>query len=383
MPNPLDFLSPTIEVLGGGLEGLLPAVANAVEDLQRPDVEEIEDWLINRDTKEVTAFAETPEPTIQDIYRPTPPLYRYERHHFRYFIDGSLRTYFLGTGIEAGRTFPILLAQIGAAVIHRKDDGRVSVLDRKTRILLLLPGPTGGQGVSDSLWQQLQRCSPGEAIFEVVDTTRKTPLTPREAHQDDPRNRAGGIARHRMHQLEIELIESTDGLRGDRSWLIIDGAVKLAEFISSPFMIGVAKSFRKDPVFQFCSGRKTNRRDITSILAGLPYAHRTAAFSASDGQVAFWYVRLREQKELDYPLMGVVKVELPCPDRQPVDTELADLISRALVGERNATPYAKDRRWHCHLYPIYIAEQVIKNAFFSREVIMAAIRWPSSTRQGG
>ena len=179
-----------------------------------------------------------------------------------------------------------------------------------------------------------------------------------------------------MHRLEIDLIQATDGQRDEGSWLILDGAVKLDQFIKSPYLIGVAKSFRKDPQFYLGKGR-ANRKDVTAILAGLPYAHRTAAFNAHYGKVAFWYVRLREQKELDYPLMGVIKVELPLPDREPVDAELADLLSRALVAERNVTPHGLDRRWHCHLYPIYIAERTIKNRFYSQDVLMGAIRWPT------
>jgi hypothetical protein len=83
-----------------------------------------------------------------------------------------------------------------------------------------------------------------------------------------------------------------------------------------------------------------------------------------------------EQKDVDYPLMGVVKVELPCPDRKPVPANLVDLLSRALVAERSVSPYGLDRRWHCHIYPIFIAEQTIKNRFFSQQVLMGAIRWP-------
>jgi hypothetical protein len=71
-----------------------------------------------------------------------------------------------------------------------------------------------------------------------------------------------------------------------------------------------------------------------------------------------------------------VKVELPCPDRVPVRAELADLLSGTLVAERNVTPYGKDNRWHCHLYPIFQAEQAIKNGFYSKEVLMGMIRWP-------
>jgi hypothetical protein len=178
-----------------------------------------------------------------------------------------------------------------------------------------------------------------------------------------------------MHELEVDLINSTDNLRNENSWLIIDGAVKLGDFISAPYMIGVAKSFRKDPQFYFRQ-KRSDRKDVTMILAGLPYAYRTVAFKAYDGQVAFWYVRMWEQKELDYPLMGVVKVELPCPDRKPVPAELADLLSRALVAERSVTPYGLDRRWHCHLYPIFMAEQAIKTIFFSQQVLIGGIRWP-------
>ena len=59
---------------------ILPATGGAVEDLQHPDQDEIEDALINRDAAEITAFAEVPEPDISHVYRPTPPLFRQEKH---------------------------------------------------------------------------------------------------------------------------------------------------------------------------------------------------------------------------------------------------------------------------------------------------------------
>jgi len=371
MPNPLSCITPAIDLLGKNLN-ILPAVGNAVEDLQHPDQDEIEDILINREVEQVTTFAETPTPSIDYIYRATPPLYRREKHLFRFFIDGSLRTYYLGTAIEGTRSFPIELAQIGSAVLQRDDEGGLRHLDSKHKILLLIPGPSGG-GLSDTVWAQLQQLQFQEEVLEIIDITTKDVLSGEQ--KVDLRNKAGGKARHRMHELEIALIKSTEGLRGEDSWLILDGAVKLDDFIKAPYLIGVAKSFRKDPQFYFGRGM-SGRKDVTAILAGLPHAHRTVAFSAHGGQVAFWYVRLREQKEVDYPLMGVVKVELPCPDREPVDAELADFLSRALVGERNVTPYGSDRRWHCHLYPIFTAEQVIKNRFFSQEVLLGCIRWP-------
>ncbi len=373
MPTRSDWIIPVIKLLSENLDSVLPAVGGAVEDLEHPDIDELEDMLINKESKEVTEFLETPTPTIQSLYRPSSPIFRKDRHFYRFFIDGSLRTYYLATGIEGLRSFPIELAQIGAAVMQRNQNGNVRSLAVSHRMLLLLP--KGPMGLSDTVWSSLKKLDTPDGFFEVIDTSEKTANTPQDPTVENLRTRSGGIARNRMHKLEIEMIKTTDGMRNDDSWLILDGAVKLDEFIKVLHLIGVAKNFRKDPEFRF--GRsQASRKDITAILAGLPYAYRTVAFSAHGGKVAFWYVRLREQKEVDYPLMGVVKVELPRPDQTPVESELADLISSTLVAERNVTPHGRDRRWHCHLYPIFQAEQAIKNRFYSQDVLMGMIRWP-------
>ena len=57
-------------------------------------------------------FAETPAPDWRNLYRPTPPVFRLEKHVFRYFCDGSIKTYFLGTVIEGDRSYPLELTQI-------------------------------------------------------------------------------------------------------------------------------------------------------------------------------------------------------------------------------------------------------------------------------
>ena len=149
MVFPLRSITPAIELLSEQVD-VLPASGGAIEDLQWPDADEREDMLINRESGEITEFLETPTPTIANLYRPTPPLFRSERHLYRYFIDGSIRTYYLGTGIEGNRSFPIELAQIGAAVVHRDSEGKVRPLANRNRILLLLP--RGQFGVSDSVW---------------------------------------------------------------------------------------------------------------------------------------------------------------------------------------------------------------------------------------
>jgi len=380
MANPLTQVTPILDLLGRELK-ILPATGGAVEDLQRPDQEEIEDILVDAEANTVTAFAETPKPDPKNLYRHTPPICR-DKKLFRFFIDGSIRTCFLGTAIEGTRSFPIELAQVGAAVIERQQGGQLRIFKHKQKVLLLLPKEN--QGISDTLWSQIHKIDIPE-FFEIVDFTFSDRSSSDKLvdAKKDPRDKAGAKARSKMHKLEIELIKATDAARNEDAWLILDGSVKfveediwdLWENSKGPYVIGVAKSFRKDPMFYF-GKRPSQRKDISTILAGLPHEHRTVAFSTYDDKVAFWYVRLREQKQVDYPLMGVVKVEVPRPDKKPIPTELADLISSALVAERNVTPYGLDRRWHACLYPIYVAEQVIKSRFFSKEVLIGTIKWP-------
>jgi hypothetical protein len=64
--------------------------------------------------------------------------------------------------------------------------------------------------------------------------------------------------------------------------------------------------------------------------------------------------------------MGVVKCDMVLPkDDRVFDADLVTNISSCLVAERNVTPYGRDARWHSHLYPIHIAEEVIRTRFQS------------------
>jgi len=377
MPNALNCLSPALSLLGNELK-IIPATGHAIEDLLRPDQEEIDDALLMKGNEEITSFAEAPEPSAGDLYRPTPPIFREKNHFFRFFIDGCIRSYYLGTAVEGKRSFPIELAQIGATIIHRLDDGKVKVFKRneeffcKNKVLLLVP--CGGEGLSDSVWEKLKALKSSDGFFEPININ-EAKIVKTEERGKDPRNVAAGVAKFRMHELEIELIHEIYKDKKESAWTILDGGLRIGDVPKDYPLIGVAKSFSKTPEFYLTKGRKKSI-DITSLLAGLPFAHRTTAFSMDNGDIAFWYLRLREQRELDYPLMGVVKVEIWLKDKLPITSDRIDLISSALVGERNVTPYGKDNRWHCHLYPIYCAEQAIKNRFLSQDVLLGCINWP-------
>jgi hypothetical protein len=246
------------------------------------------------------------------------------------------------------------------------------VVARSDRRILLLVPYSKGRGISETLYGQLTAL-PKPSNFKIV---VPDPLSDR---RQDPRDKSGAKARYEMHQLEKELVEEFAPNRASNEWTILDGGVRKGSFIELPRTIGVAKSFDRTPEFHIRRGsRSTVKKDISSLLSDLKFGHRTVAFSAHGGKVAFWYVRIRDQGEVDYPLMGVVKVEMPTPYERPVEAALADRLSSALVGERNVTPHGLDSRWHCHIYPIFCAERVIKGNFFSEAVLLASVRWPKS-----
>jgi len=355
---------------------VLPAAGGALEELQRPDIEEVDDRLWGTEENiHDTVWERLPAGKRIDPkcpYRPTPPCYRRERHLFRYFIDGSVRSYFLGTVLEQNRDTPILYAQIGACALRREDDGTVGVHDLQTRHLLLAEQ----QQLSPQAWGSLQSLCPPNLV-DLVDTSPNQP----GAMGMDPRNRANGVARFRMRSLEGEIMRQLLPHLGDE-WLIMDGSLMfdpirriLLSASTQPPVLGVSKNFRKDPQFDVGRGSSAVRYSIYRLLAQLPHGHRTLAFKALNGEVAFWYVRLRPQGAMDYPLMGVVKCELVTPSYQPPDSRLLDELSSALVAERSVSPHGRDRRWHAHLYPIYLAEQAIRSRFYSHEVVRQLMRW--------
>jgi len=355
---------------------VLPAVGGAVEDLERPDFEEREDQALNEGEKVFETIFERDPSGPPRLYRPVPPLGRTEQHLFRYFLDGSFRSYFLGTVLENERESPVHYAQIGACVLRREDDGSM----RRERLQVKNALLVGKQRLSETVWARLATLA-SQADVDLLDLTEKDIVSGVLA-DFDLRNKAAGKVRFAMHNLEAETIKALLPQLSEERWMIVDGSLLFEPTLThlgsaGPIkpVIGVAKNFRKDPQFVFGRGPRAERHSIYRMLAELQAEHRTAAFSARGGEVVFWYVRLREQTHLDYPLMGVVKVELANPSQEPVPSDLIDQISRALVAERQVTPHGQDRRWHAHLYPIFLAERTVKESLLSREAVQQFLKW--------
>lgn len=375
MPNPFASLEPALRVIAEGAQ-VLPATGQAQEYLQRFDVDEYYDRILTWDDRVIRDFQETPN---NRLYVPLEPLRREDEHVFRYFVDGSVKTYFLGTAVVHDQSTPIMLGQAGAAGVQREDDGRVHIYRTLREIIVL-----ADRGVlTEAVWSKLEALEPGNGPvpLRVLNTKDSDQYADggADGEHKERRSRAAHRANWRMRELEKETLRDLLA-EHDRtgSWVVVDGGLG-KEFKEKAFergFVGLVKNFSKDQSFEITSRGQTTRFNLYELLAKLDVNQRTAVFGRDNGHVAFWYVRMREQRQLDYPLMGVVKVEIPNPRNEMVDSNLIDRLSRALLAERSVSPHGRDARWHAHLYPIFLAEQVIKTGFYSEEVLRAGIKWP-------
>lgn len=371
MPDPFSPLQQALRVLVENAD-VLPAAGQAIVDLVTPDLEEQYDQRTTGDAV-VRSLWET---DLTSLYCDVPPITRREEHCLRYFVDGSTKTYFIGTLLEQDRSTPVQLSQVGAAMVVREDNGRLRVAERKRTLLLTLEKSQ----VSDPLWMALESALANVPGYKLCDSATGNRYAD-ALELRDSRPRGAHRANWHMREMEVELAQAVP--READAWLVMDGSLgnEFENWSGGP-LIGVAKSFRRDHRFEIGSGPRAQKVNLYKLLTGLRENQRTAVFPRNnEGRIVFWYVRIRPQKGLDYPLMGVVKVEMPNPKREPVDSQLVNRISSWLVAERTVTPYGRDPRWHAHLYPMYVAEQVIGSLFYSEAVLKSGIRWPLPTAQ--
>lgn len=136
--------------------------------------------------------------------------------------------------------------------------------------------------------------------------------------------------------------ERTDNSEG---WLIMDGSLTDAHVGRA---VGIIKRHSRFDL--------TNT-EMTALLA-LPVGHRSSAFRRGVGsglRPITWYLRMHAGSGTD-PLFGLARIEAP----SQIDSPAAiDHLSQVVFAER--TPRAtNDSRWPTLIYPIHIAERILK-----------------------
>jgi len=356
--NPLALLQPVLDLLVQEA-AVLPASGRAVVELAMPSPGEIYDREANPETRVQGIWETDPD----RLYRLVPPLHRWESHGLRFFARGSTRVFFLGTLLEHERSTPIQIAQIGVAVLERQGDGAIGMPREavETRTALVMDT----KELSDDLRTAIERAMPqGYGLWN----------SGLDATSNEPRLKGARKANQEMRQLVLQVVS---GLKWDRAaWLVLGQSLG-KEFTSwpGPPLIGVVQEFRQDVLFRF----QRQGRSLYQLLAELPSEARTAVFPRESqghrGKIVYWYIRIRNARGLDFPLAGVVQVEMPNSGGDKVDTALVDHLSRHVVAERTVAPYGSGPAWHSQLYPLHLVEKVVQGRFHSEEVVKAGLRW--------
>jgi hypothetical protein len=301
---------------------------------------------------------------------------------FKYFLDGSRRTYKVDDIAYGKRLYPVIAGQIGVAVCERVDEHSFKAVSFKNPLVISLPENANAQTTvgNDELFfnNLIQKLNNQEILkkqslkFNKILPYKNTLLTENDKYEDR------GVAKIQDEMIALEqkvVFELVKARKlNDNSFLIKDGSLEymksgeskeLSEIKANyDCVIGVSKSFNPEAL-------SNDVKDISRRIAELKLYHRTPAFMYQteripDVKFAVWYLRIRETLS---PFDGILKIEKilvrEIQEEEGLDSDEIDLISANIINERNPVCYGKDNRWEKHLYPVYLTESFIKSQYLS------------------
>lgn len=301
---------------------------------------------------------------------------------FKYFLDGSRRTYKVDDIAYGKRLYPIIAGQIGVAVCERVDKHSFRPINLKNPLVISIPENANAQttiGNNDLFFNNLIQKLNGQEIlkkqqlrFSKILPYKNTALKENDKYEDR------GIAKIQDEMIALEqkvVFELVKAKKlNDESFLIKDGSLEYMKsgearelsVIKSNYdcVIGVSKAFNPEAL-------SNDVKDISRRIAELKLYHRTPAFMYQteripDVKFAVWYLRIRNTMS---PFDGVLKIEKilvrEIQEEEGLDSDEIDLISANIINERNPVCYGKDDRWAKHLYPVYLTENYIKSQYLS------------------
>lgn len=283
---------------------------------------------------------------------------------FRYFLDGSRRTYKVADLLVNGRYLPLIAGQIGVAVVERRQNPTSYVPLHDFCYFhnaIAFPDKIVEKDDISFLQEHIQN-STGKK-FVLFQYNVKADRDPVEL----------GIAKIMSYMADLELkavqeMTKQQLLQTD-AMLIKDGPLRYRNIRNRGFdvvqfrnVLGVSKTFRPS----FAVGKGRGKKDVGVITSELSKGQRTPVYKTieEDKFIGVWYLRLRDPERMSNPLQGIIKAECfavdPIDEERGLESERITTLSMHLLRERNVTAFGTDNRWATHLYPIYMAENYIK-----------------------
>ena len=306
---------------------------------------------------------------------------------FKYFLDGTRRTYKIDDIEYQKKIFPIIGGQIGVGCCVRENPSSFRVAMLEKDLVLSLPRYAYADGHNADLFfnnltakiNQIPSLTKYNLKFSKILPYDSGKLAEGEKYENK------GIAKIQDEMIECEkriVAQLTSkSLLNEENYLIKDGSLQYKPVKSGDYreitkirnnyrcVVGLSKQFNPELI------KDKNDKSNASSIAHLPIYHRTPAFMYSPGEqfgdvkFAVWYVRIREIKYTETPFAGVLKVEKMLMTgneaENGLDSDEIDTITANIINERNPVCYGVDKRWANHLYPVYLTEKFLKSNYIS------------------
>lgn len=315
---------------------------------------------------------------------------------FKFFLDGSRRTYKVDDIELNRRIFPIMAGQVGVACCERISPAKFKPKEVSRSLVLALPSEANPEIRNSDLFfnnlrdkiNSTEKVKRSGVQFSKILSYKSTQV---EATGDIEANKFEhrGIAmiHDEMIDSEKKIVASltAKNLLNESSFLLKDGSLQYKPMKSGDYkeltkiknnyrrVIGVSKSFNPE----LCKDRRNQSN--AAAIANLPLYHRTPAYMfqherekqahLGDYTFSIWYVRIRDVRKTESPFAGVIKIEKILVTEKEIefglDSDLVDIITANIINERNPVCYGNDKRWANHLYPVYLTEQYLKSNYLS------------------
>jgi len=335
---------------------ILSPFEGPVEEERRGDPDQTDDDANFVGANNLCVMAEPTLPNYKKSVRNSTPESR-----FRYFLDGSIRTKYVGEYIEGSLGFPLIVSEIAVAVIERSGKTLKPAILRKN-LYFVFPHKDSGL-ITDTTYDRLVQM---QEMFCKESATTRVEFMKKAEIVRDPRSSLLGKVRALMHEMEGSVAREL--ARRDADWLVMDGTIDKEMFLALPSTIGLAKSFSRRPVFSVNGHVLTLSAYMRSIKEGDRSAvfRKKLASGKTQPDIAFWYLRMRTFPPME-PLGGIVKIYMNIAgdsDLTKEQVDLVDLISSEVFSMRHPSVYPWPR-WPSYIYPIRLAEMSIASAFLS------------------
>lgn len=368
-------------------------IAIDVTDL---DTLSYDDKKVSNATKSI--FAETDHNRVGTVLI-TREMIQRSNPIFRFFLDGSRRTYKVDDIGIAKKIFPIVSGQIIIGCCERKNRSEFKKYDIKHKIILSMPDDFDDQ---DYKGKQSNFCRLYcEKLNEELNTLsyvkeRNLKIDKMLLYKTDGKSETGEAKDNYLNRAIAKIqAEMTDNEQlmvaemckrnklDDENWLMKDGSLEYNPRYSNlepsqwnnlranyNHVVGVSKSFDPELLPDF-EGNK-----LSKTIADLKPFERTKAYryhsDQNDMNYAVWYLRLRNTDFRETKFSDVVKCEMVMHEQNDLkDSDMINIISANIIREAYPVCYGKDSRWANHLYPIYLTETYCKANYLNNNIILS------------